>query len=89
MSTPGIRTGEPRAAKAERAHLTAAPPGRPHIFCLFIYFTASNIIDYISILEKNFPSLALCLRVMMSLKSSDVYKALAHMDSINIKSCCC
>ena len=29
MSIPGIRTGEPRAAKAERAHLTTAPPGQP------------------------------------------------------------
>ena len=33
MSTPGIRTGEPRAAKAERAHLTAAPPGWPQEAC--------------------------------------------------------
>ena len=29
MSTPGIQTGKPRAAEAERVHLTAAPPGRP------------------------------------------------------------
>ena len=29
MSAPGIRTGEPWAAEAERAHLTVAPPGRP------------------------------------------------------------
>ena len=29
MSTPGIRTGEPRATEAERAHLTAVPLGRP------------------------------------------------------------
>ena len=29
MSTPGIRTGEPRAAEAERANLTAAPQGWP------------------------------------------------------------
>ena len=29
MSAPGIQTGEPQAAEAERAHLTAAPPGRP------------------------------------------------------------
>ena len=29
MSTPGIQTVESQAAEAERAHLTAAPPGRP------------------------------------------------------------
>ena len=29
-ATPRIRTSEPQAAEAERAHLTAAPPGRPH-----------------------------------------------------------
>ena len=29
MSAPGIQTSEPQAAEAERAHLTAAPPGRP------------------------------------------------------------
>ena len=29
MSAPGIRTGEPQAAEAERAHLTTAPPGWP------------------------------------------------------------
>ena len=29
MSAPGIRTGEPRAAEAERVNLIAAPPGRP------------------------------------------------------------
>ena len=28
-STSGIRTGDPRAAEAERANLTAAPPGGP------------------------------------------------------------
>ena len=33
MSTPGIRTGKPRAAKAEHVHLTTAPPGWPlHLF---------------------------------------------------------
>ena len=29
MSAPAIPTGEPRATKAERTHLTAAPPGQP------------------------------------------------------------
>ena len=29
MSPPGIRTGKPQAVEAERAHLTAAPQGRP------------------------------------------------------------
>ena len=29
MSTPGIRTAEPQAAKVERGNLTAAPPGQP------------------------------------------------------------
>ena len=28
-SAPGIQTGGPQAAKAERAHLTAAPQGWP------------------------------------------------------------
>ena len=31
MSAPGIRTSGPRAAEAERAHLTAAPLGWPHM----------------------------------------------------------
>ena len=35
MSTPGIRTGEPRAAGAECAHLTTEPPGQP----LSYYYT--------------------------------------------------
>ena len=30
MSAPGIRTSEPRAAKAEHVNLTAAPLGQPH-----------------------------------------------------------
>src|SRR3712207_9455770 len=34
MSTPGIRTGGPWAAKAERAHLTTVPPGRPLLVVL-------------------------------------------------------
>ena len=29
MSAPGISTGEPWAAEAERAHLTAGPLGQP------------------------------------------------------------
>ena len=29
MSAPGIRIGEPRAAEAECANLTAGPPGQP------------------------------------------------------------
>ena len=29
MSAPGMRTCEPQAAEAERAHLTAVPPGWP------------------------------------------------------------
>ena len=29
MSVPGIQTGEPWAAKAERVNLTAVPPARP------------------------------------------------------------
>ena len=29
MSAPGIQTAEPWAAEAERANLTAAPPGQP------------------------------------------------------------
>ena len=32
MSTPGIQPSEPQAAEVERAHLTAAPPGRPPAF---------------------------------------------------------
>ena len=34
MSAPGIQTGEPRAAKAERVPLTTAPLGWP-LFCMF------------------------------------------------------
>ena len=33
MSTPRIRTDEPRATEMERAHLTAAPLGRPQNWC--------------------------------------------------------
>ena len=29
MSAPGIQTGEPQAAKVERANLTAAAPTQP------------------------------------------------------------
>ena len=36
MSIPRIRTGEHRAAKAERAHLTTAPPGWHPDFYIFI-----------------------------------------------------
>ena len=32
MSTPGIRTGEPRAARVECMNLTAAPLGQPQKF---------------------------------------------------------
>ena len=32
MSALGIRTGEPQAAEAEHAHLTAAPLGQPYYF---------------------------------------------------------
>ena len=34
MSTPGIRTSEPRAAEVEPVHLTTAPPGWPQHFSL-------------------------------------------------------
>ena len=30
MSAPGIRTGKPRAAEVEHAHLTAVPPAGPN-----------------------------------------------------------
>ena len=47
MPTPWIRTGEPRATKAERARLTAAPPGRSPIFnslTLYLNFSyAENV----------------------------------------------
>ena len=33
MFAPRIRTGEPQAAEAERANLTAAPPGQPPNVC--------------------------------------------------------
>ena len=36
MSAPGIQTGEPWAAEAERAHLTAEPPGRPLFYNFYI-----------------------------------------------------
>ena len=35
MTAPGIRTGEPQAAEAERVHLTAAPPGQPLWLSIF------------------------------------------------------
>ena len=35
-SGPGIGTGEPQAAKAERANPTAAPPGWPQLSCFLI-----------------------------------------------------
>ena len=38
MSALGIRTSEPQAAKAECAHLTAAPPGRPLQVILNAFF---------------------------------------------------
>ena len=38
-SAPRIRTGEPRAAEAERAHLTAVPLAGP----TFLYFVCFNI----------------------------------------------
>ena len=34
MSAPRIQTGEPRAAKVERAHLTAVPLGQPLYYIL-------------------------------------------------------
>ena len=42
MSAPGIRTKEPQAAKAERVHLTAAPPGRP---VQFLYSMKQSVVD--------------------------------------------
>ena len=35
MSAPEIWAGKPRAAEAERAHLTAVPPGQPQEFEIF------------------------------------------------------
>ena len=39
MSAPGIQTGEPWAAEAERAHLTTAPLGGPYV----LFFVVSKI----------------------------------------------
>uniref|UniRef100_A0A9L0IN32 Small integral membrane protein 10 like 2A n=1 Tax=Equus asinus TaxID=9793 RepID=A0A9L0IN32_EQUAS len=40
VSTPGIRTGEPGAAEAERVNLPAVPPGQPRCHTL----SAHNIL---------------------------------------------
>ena len=43
-SSPGIRTGEPRAAKVERTRLTPAPPAGPWIHLLHLLrFSQSNL----------------------------------------------
>ena len=41
MSAPGIQTGEPQAAKAERANLTAAP-----VFFFYLFYFIEVIIVY-------------------------------------------
>ena len=48
-STPGIWTGEPWAAKAECAHLTAAPPGYPIVLFKIIdrYFSSWEMTDLV------------------------------------------
>ena len=60
MSTPGIQTGEPQATKAEREHLTAAPPGWPQpyflnllISCYLDFFSPSNKFDVLYSGENN------------------------------------
>ena len=42
MSAPGIRTSKPRAAKAEHAHLTAAPPGQPWAQAFIVGYMGRN-----------------------------------------------
>ena len=41
MSTPGIRTSEPWAAKAECANLSTASPGRPHLPLFYMWETST------------------------------------------------
>ena len=50
MSAPGIRTGKPRATKAEREHLSAAPPGWPLPIILIVVAEKRN---NLSILKTN------------------------------------
>ena len=55
MSAPRIRNEEPRAAKAECVHLTAAAPGQPLTLPIFISpfypFTLTNSFKCISMYE--------------------------------------
>uniref|UniRef100_A0A3Q2LSF5 CBFA2/RUNX1 partner transcriptional co-repressor 2 n=1 Tax=Equus caballus TaxID=9796 RepID=A0A3Q2LSF5_HORSE len=44
MSAAGIRTSEPQAAQAERAHLTAGPPGQP---LQLMFLTDYEKMDYV------------------------------------------
>ena len=56
MSAPGIRTGEPWAAKVERAHPTAAPPGWPqHLMFFLVVFMWSFCANICSLSRLQFP----------------------------------
>ena len=57
MSTPGIRTSEPGAAKVERANLTTAPLGRP----LLVFFKAIHPLE---------TECCLCIRLFGSMSIS-------------------
>ena len=44
MSAPGIQTSEPRAAEAERAHLTTAPLGHPSQISVVLRKIIKNVL---------------------------------------------
>ena len=61
MSASGIGAGEPWAAEAERAHLTAAPLGRPPISTVFMKQTLGLwhsvlFCDYFNFTYQNIPA---------------------------------
>ena len=45
MSAPGVQTGEPQAAEAERSYLTAVPPGQPPVLIFFSEYVLGHLSD--------------------------------------------
>ena len=64
MSTPGIRTSEPRTAEAECSNVSAAPPagpGRPYFKMLISLLNKNKIQDKLKlILKKIIPNIEFC-----------------------------
>ena len=74
-SAPSIQTGEPRAAEAECATLTAAPPGRPLSLPFVYLFPLSHIISFLALLFQGctafpVPAVTLLLTLLRLCKSS-------------------